>query len=67
MTTFRPMDIEKDAEEIARLYNFTTNEMLNTDAIIDWWTPREGEIRVTRLAQDELGTAIGYWDIDRET
>jgi GNAT superfamily N-acetyltransferase len=67
MTTFRPMNIEKDAEDMARLYNFTTNEMLNIDAIIDWWTPREGEIQDTRLAQDEYGAAIGYWDIDRET
>ena len=66
MTTFRPMNIETDARDIARLYNSTTAETVTTQAIIDWWMPREGEIRVTMLARDEDGTAVGYWDINRE-
>lgn len=67
MRTFRPIHLETDAADIARLYNFTVGEALTLESIVDWWTPREGEIRTTMLALDESGTAIGYWDVDRET
>ena len=65
MTTFRPMEIETDAAEMARLYSHTVP--ITPDTARDWWTLREGEIRVTMLAIDENGQAIGYWDVDRET
>jgi GNAT superfamily N-acetyltransferase len=67
MITFRPIKIETDAAELARLYNSTVNETVTIDGVIDWWTPRPGEIRVTILAQNENGVAVGYWDIHRET
>jgi GNAT superfamily N-acetyltransferase len=67
MTTFRPMDITTDAAEIARLYRYTTAEAITPETVRDWWTRREGEIRVTMLALDESRRAIGYWDVERET
>jgi GNAT superfamily N-acetyltransferase len=67
MNTFRPINLESDAADIARLYNFTANEALTAESVIDWWTPREGEIRMTMLALNENGVATGYWDVDRET
>jgi len=67
MTTFRPINLETDAADIARLYNSTVNETLSLEGLLDWWTPRTGEIRITMLAQDKTGAAIGYWDIDHET
>lgn len=66
MTTFRPINLDTDAADIARLYNSTVNETLSIEGILDWWTPRAGEIRITILAQDKTGAAIGYWDIDHE-
>ena len=51
MTTFRPIKIQTDAADIARLYNSTVNGTLTAAGVIDWWTPREGEIRFTMLAQ----------------
>jgi GNAT superfamily N-acetyltransferase len=67
MTTFRPMNIETDAAEMARLYSYTVAEPITPDTAIDWWTLREGQIRVTTLALDENDQAIGYWDVERET
>jgi len=67
MTTFRPMDIATDAAEMARLYSYTTAEPITPETARDWWTQREGEIRVTMLALDESRRTIGYWDVERET
>ena len=67
MTTFHPMDIRTDAAEMARLYSYTTAESITPETARDWWTQREGEIRVTMLALDENRRAIGYWDVQRET
>ena len=67
MTSFRPMNIETDAAEMARLYSATVAEPITQETACDWWTLREGEIRVTMLALDENQRAIGYWDVDRET
>ena len=67
MTMFRPMDITSDAAEMARLYSYTIPEPITPETARDWWTLREGETRVTMLALDESGRAIGYWDVERET
>jgi GNAT superfamily N-acetyltransferase len=67
MTTFRPMNIKTDATDMARLYNSTANEPITVEGVIDWWTPREGEIRVTMIAENEIGAATGYWDMRHET
>ena len=67
MATFRPMDIKTDAAEMARLYSYTVAEPITGETARDWWTLREGEIRITTLALDENCQAIGYWDVDRET
>ncbi|MGZ9166688.1 MAG: N-acetyltransferase family protein, partial [Anaerolineales bacterium] len=67
MTTFRPMDITTDAADMARLYSYTVAEPITTETAREWWTLREGEIRVTTLAIDKESQAIGYWDVDRET
>jgi GNAT superfamily N-acetyltransferase len=61
------MTIETDAAEIARLYSYTVVEPITPETVCDWWTLREGELRVTMLALDEHKRAIGYWDVDRET
>jgi GNAT superfamily N-acetyltransferase len=67
MPTFRPIYIETDAAELARLYNYTVPEPITSETAHAWWTLREGEIRSTFLAMNESGDAIGYWDVDRET
>jgi GNAT superfamily N-acetyltransferase len=61
------MDITMDAAEMARLYSYTVPEPISLETARDWWTLRAGETRVTMLALDETGCAIGYWDVDRET
>ena len=67
MPTFRPMNIQTDAAELVRLYNYTVPEPITSETAHAWWTLREGEIRSTILALNESGEAIGYWDVDRET
>lgn len=67
MVTFRPMDIGTDAVDMARLYSYTTAEPISAESARDWWTLRDGEIRVTVLAIDENGQAVGYRDVERET
>jgi GNAT superfamily N-acetyltransferase len=67
MYTFRPLNLETDAADMARIYSYTIPEPISEATVRDWWTPREGEFRVTTLAFDEQGKAIGYWDIDHET
>ena len=67
MIIFRPMNLETDAADMARLYSFTVAEPITEATARDWWTLRQGEIRVTTLALDENGKAIGYWDVERET
>lgn len=67
MVTFRPMNLETDAADMARIYNFTTVEPITERTACDWWTLRKDEIRLTTLAFDENNQAIGYWDVDRET
>lgn len=67
MTTFRLMNITSDAADMARLYSYTAAERISAQTARDWWTLRQGETRVTMLALDENGQAIGYWDVDRET
>lgn len=66
MATFRPMNIATDAADMARLYSYGVNEPITLESAQDWWRVREGEIRITMLALDECGQAIGYWDVDRE-
>ena len=65
--TFHPLNLETDAADMARIYSCTVPEPITEATARDWWTRREGEVRVTMLALDEHGTAIGYWDVDRET
>lgn len=67
MITFRPMNIETDAADMARLYGYTVADPITVETAREWWTLREGEIRVTTLAIDESGRAIGYRDVERET
>jgi GNAT superfamily N-acetyltransferase len=67
MTTFRPMNITTDAADMARLYSYIVPEPITVANARDWWTLRQGEIRVTTLALDENCQASGYWDVDRET
>jgi GNAT superfamily N-acetyltransferase len=67
MTTFRKMNIETDAADMARLYNYTVPEPITPECVIEWWTLREGEIRATMLALNKTGKVTGYWDVDRET
>lgn len=65
--TFRPITLESDAAALARLYSYTVAEPITPQTAVDWWTLRQGEVRVTMLAVDETGMAAGYWDLDRET
>lgn len=67
MYTFRPLNLETDAADMARIYSYTIAEPISEATVRDWWTLREGEFRVTTLAFDEAGAAIGFWDVDRET
>jgi GNAT superfamily N-acetyltransferase len=66
MTTFRSMDITMDAADMVRLYNSTVAETITLETAIDWWMPRAGQTRVTTLAIEENGKAVGYWDVERE-
>jgi len=61
------MKLGTDAADLARLYSYTVVEPITEATVRDWWTLRKDEIRVTTLALDEHGKAIGYWDVDRET
>jgi len=67
MITFRPVNLETDAAEMARLYSYTVAEPITDKTVHDWWTLRKDEIRFTTLAINEHNQAIGYWDVDRET
>ena len=67
MFTFRPLNLETDAAEMARIHNFATIEPVTAQTIIDYWTLRKDEFRVTTLAHDETGKVVGYWDVDRES
>jgi GNAT superfamily N-acetyltransferase len=67
MITFRPMNIETDTAEMARLYSYTVAEPITEATARDWWTLRRDEIRVTTLAFDEKDQAMGYWDVERES
>jgi GNAT superfamily N-acetyltransferase len=67
MITFRPMNIDTDAVDMARIYSFTTTEPITEQTAREWWTLRKEEIRHTTLALDEKNKPIGYWDVDRET
>lgn len=67
MITFRPMNLETDTADLARIYSVTVAEPITEATVRDWWTLREGEFRVTTLAFDEAGKVIGYWDVDHET
>ena len=67
MYTFRPLNLATDAADMARIYSYTLPEPITEATAREWWTPREGEFRVTTLALNEQGNAIGYWDIDHET
>ena len=66
MITFRPMNIETDAADMARLFSYTKVEPITAQTARDWWTLRKDEIRFTTLALDGNGQAIGYWDVERE-
>jgi len=67
MFTFRPLSLESDAADMARIYSHTIPEPISEATAREWWMPREGEFRVTTLAFDDKGKAIGYWDVDHET
>jgi GNAT superfamily N-acetyltransferase len=67
MITFRPMNLETDAADMAHIYSFTTVESVTEKTARDWWALRKDEIRFTSLALNENNRAIGYWDVDRET
>ena len=67
MATFRPMNIETDAADMARLYSTIVPDPITAETAREWWTRHEGEIRFTMLAEDENKKIIGYWDVDRET
>ena len=67
MVTFRPLNMETDAADMARLYSFTTVEPITEATARDWWTLHKDEVRITTLALDKNNQAIGYWDVDRET
>jgi GNAT superfamily N-acetyltransferase len=66
MLTFRPINLDTDAADLARLYSTTVPDPVTAETIRDWWTPRKDEVRFTMLACDDE-RAIGYWDVDRET
>jgi GNAT superfamily N-acetyltransferase len=66
MITFRPMNLETDAAEMARIYSHTTTEPISEKTARDWWMLRKDEIRVTTLALDEKNKAVGYWDVEHE-
>ena len=66
MITFRPMNLETDAADMARIYSHTTVEPITEKTARDWWSPRKDEFRVTMLALED-NKAIGYWDLERET
>ena len=66
MFTFRPLNLETDAVDMARIHSFASMEPITEQTIRDWWTLRKDEFRVTTLAFDQNGKAIGYWDVDRE-
>jgi GNAT superfamily N-acetyltransferase len=67
MITFRPMNLETDAADMARIYSFTTVEPITEKTARNWWTLRTDEVRFTTLALDENKKIIGYWDVDHET
>lgn len=67
MITFRPMNLETDAADMARLYSYTTVEPITEKTAREWWAPRKDEIRTTTLALNEQQNIIGYWDVERET
>jgi GNAT superfamily N-acetyltransferase len=67
MVTFRPMNITTDAADLARLYSYTSAEPMSVESARDWWTLQPEETRLTTIAENENGTVIGYWDLDRET
>jgi GNAT superfamily N-acetyltransferase len=64
--TFRSLNLETDAADMARLRNFVTTEPVTAQTIIDSCTLRKDEFRVTTLAFDTNGNAVGYRDVDRE-
>jgi GNAT superfamily N-acetyltransferase len=66
MFTFRALNLETDAADMARIYSYTVREPITEATAREWWTPREGEFRVTTLAFDRNNTAVGYWDVDHE-
>ena len=66
MFTFRPLNLETDAADMARIHNFATLEPVSAQTIRDYWTPRQDEFRITTLAFDRHGAAVGYWDVDHE-
>lgn len=67
MFTFRPLNLETDAADMARIYSSTVAEPITTTTVRDWWTLRTDEFRVTMLAFDDTGKAVGYWDVDHES
>lgn len=66
MFTFRPLNLDTDAADMARIHNVATIEPVTAQTIIDYWTLRKDEFRVTMLAFDGNGTAAGYRDVERE-
>ena len=66
MITFRPMNIETDAADMARLFSYTKAEPITAQTAREWWTLRKDQVRFTTLALDENGQAIGYSDVERE-
>ena len=67
MFTFRPLNLETDAADMARVHSFASMDPVTEQTIRDWWMLLKDEFRVTTLAFNQNGKAIGYWDVDRET
>ncbi len=67
MFAFRPLNLDTDAADMARIYSTTVAEPITAATAREWWTLRTDEFRVTMLAFDDAGKAVGYWDVDHES
>lgn len=64
--TFRPLNLETDAADMARIHTFAALEPVTAQSIRDYWTLRKDEFRITTLAFSQNESAVGYWDVDHE-
>ena len=66
MLSYRPFDLQSDAEIFARLYSTSVPDPISPQNVLDWWAPRKGKVRVHSLALDEEGRLVGSLQVDRE-